>query len=315
MNNRFYHFGVPVGVSLLILVFCLSFPQAAASAQWWMVALFMVALGIPHGATDLYIFQKVSDKRARKTNTHRFLVRYLGVLSAYAVLWIFVPSAALLLFLVISAYHFGQSNWHFLSQRLIPPVQNGMNVMWGTTVVFTPLLFHFPEAAAIISDIIRQPLFILSSDVAFPIAFSLFFLTFLGTSILFFTGYLSLKEFAAEVLKLGVLCALFYYTPLLLGFTVYFVAWHALGAMQDQIEFIQTMESQFTWKKYFQKALPFTVLAIAGLGAWYATHILFFEDIWSIGWVFTFIAIITLPHAFVIEELYKELNTEIKYQH
>ncbi len=69
----------------------------------------VVILGLPHGALDPLVATQLWGARQSFTMT-RFVVLYTGMAAICAAVWIVIPNAALIVFLSISAYHFG-SDW------------------------------------------------------------------------------------------------------------------------------------------------------------------------------------------------------------
>ena len=77
----------------------------------FLAAINVLTIGIIHGANDLYIVSKI-----RKTTTKQ----HFGYLFVIYVLFVFVmvfalyrfPLCSLLLFVVISSFHFGEQQWY-----------------------------------------------------------------------------------------------------------------------------------------------------------------------------------------------------------
>ena len=63
--------------------------------------------GIPHGALD-HLIQEATDKKLNRIYSVKlFLLRYLMIMILYAFAWYWFSGLSLLIFLVISAWHFG----------------------------------------------------------------------------------------------------------------------------------------------------------------------------------------------------------------
>ena len=69
----------------------------------------VVILGLPHGALDPLVAMQLWSTRQSFTLI-RFLLLYTGVAGLCVAIWMITPDAALVGFLIISAYHFG-SDW------------------------------------------------------------------------------------------------------------------------------------------------------------------------------------------------------------
>ena len=123
-------------------------------------------------------------------------------------------------------------------------------------------------------------------------------------------GQASRKEMIDELVNLGVLGLLFICTPLLLGFAIYFVFWHALSSVMDQVQFFRERKgNSYSWKHYVKNALPLSLVAICGLGMLVGMQVSMNISL-NIGVVFVFISVVTLPHMIMIDQLYQELGVE-----
>lgn len=97
-------------------------------------------LGLPHGALDPLVARKAFGTHGRY-NSLSFYAGYLFAVSAYALLWMRLPTVCLAGFLVISAFHFG-SDWS--------PRGTGLTRLgYGLTVVALPALLHASAVARI----------------------------------------------------------------------------------------------------------------------------------------------------------------------
>jgi len=299
--------GVYIGIIILTLVFALLgilLPVFWTNNAWVVAVALILLVGIPHGATDHLIFSRLGIAQLGQNKWLLFFSGYLGLMLAYGLLWWVAPTASLVLFLVMSVYHFGQSNWSFLwEKRKLAGITASM--IWGMWVIFTPLLLQAESSLAIIGQIIGRPVVV--PDAIWIGAPVLFVLNLLMMGYLWGRGWLERQEFTREIFHLILLEVLFLTCPLLLSFAVYFTLWHALGSMQDQVDFFARYEPRYRWLEYIKQVIPMTVLALLGLAgfvAWQYTQLL--EG--NLAAMFVFIAILTLPHMILMEKLYNILN-------
>jgi len=93
------------------------------STQISFLILVLILFGVPHGALDLYI-----DQHLHKSDSNQkiFLLKYIGNIVAYALVWYFFPIAALVIFILITAYHFGEIDWLGKTDNIIhkQPIQS-----------------------------------------------------------------------------------------------------------------------------------------------------------------------------------------------
>jgi hypothetical protein len=66
--------------------------------------LLIILFGIPHGAIDNVILISTS-----KISTQQFYFFYIFSIIVYIIIWLIIPTYAFIFFLIMSAYHFGES--------------------------------------------------------------------------------------------------------------------------------------------------------------------------------------------------------------
>lgn len=266
--------------------------------------LLILLVGIPHGAADHHLFTSLYGRHFGATALGRFYLAYLGLMGAFALLWWLLPAAAFAVFIGISAYHFGQSNYHYLS------VTGGWRIVmyccWGGFVVLAPIGFHFAEARPIVQQLLGGVRLELSPGWAKLLPWVL--LAVNGLLLLSVAPRLSPTLLLREALNLGVLALLFAFTPLLLGFALYFAGWHAGPSAWDQFRFLRRLRPGFSFRDYVRLVLPYSLLA--GLGV--VAIFLWAGNGWhsSRPWafLFVFIAVLTLPHMLLLDQVYAKLH-------
>ena len=295
------------GLALLAVVLSLLVPGWLSSVQLIIALVMIVLIGIPHGATDYLIFQQLSRPLWGSREMTRFYINYILLMAGFAVLWWVLPVVALLVFLGISVYHFGQSNWNYVAFHSKFEA-TGTHLLWGSFVLFVPILWHYDTAAPIIESITGVSA--LHISLAWREAGSIILLVLnLWLCIYYYVqNRITRKEFMDEVVNLFALALLLINLPLLLGFAIYFVCWHSLSSMMDQIRFFRRQVRSYNVVQYIKNALPLSLAAIGSLG------IIAFAQIkmdipLNIGIVFVFISVVTLPHMILIDQLYQESDS------
>ena len=287
--------------SLLLAILVVVLPVSAQHLSLFLALVLITGLGIPHGATDHRIFHVLLQQRGGKPAMMGFYGGYLGLMLIYALLWWLSPVFSLLIFLLTSMYHFGQSNWNYIN--LNGGVQVLLYLVYGAFVLFVPILAHFETAQSIVESIIQRPLPHVSLQFLNRGIGVITILNLGAIILLWMRRKLTNREVWAEISNLFILLVLFVSTPLLLGFALYFSGWHALSSIQDQITFFQLQRPEFRLKNYVKEAAPYTGLAIFGLMMmiWYSNSIQL-DAAWGI--LFIFLSLVTLPHLLLIELLY-----------
>ena len=72
--------------------------------------ILILSIGVIHGANDLLIINRYSTKESNK-NHILFFFYYLMIVIIGFTLFYIIPSLALLAFIVVSVYHFGEQHW------------------------------------------------------------------------------------------------------------------------------------------------------------------------------------------------------------
>ena len=257
----------------------------------------LILLGIPHGASDYLVFRLFSKAESSSRIKWQFYGLYAAIMAIYGLLWLWQPPLAFALFIGVSIYHFGQSNWHTL------PFRNAIEarliyMLWGGFVLAFPILIHHEEAAVIVQQITGST-YLLDSNLRQALLFLSLFGDLIVVCHLNERGILSDAALGRELINLLLLAALFAFTPLLIGFAVYFVVWHSLAATLDQIGiFRQLYRGAYSSGMYWRQVIPMSLVALAGLaGLYYFSASLPEYPHFSWGTLFLFISIITVPHA------------------
>jgi Brp/Blh family beta-carotene 15,15'-monooxygenase len=128
-------------VASLVAVFLAASPTAIPFVvQITGLAVLVVVLGLPHGALDPWIAELAGlmGTRARRV---AFNLSYVVLAAAVTTVWTLAPALTLLMFLVISAWHFS-GDWG-----------EGVGRLWrwltGSLLLLLPIGFHTAEVAEI----------------------------------------------------------------------------------------------------------------------------------------------------------------------
>tara|TARA_B100000674_G_scaffold461846_1_gene441339 strand:- start:13 stop:897 length:885 start_codon:yes stop_codon:yes gene_type:complete len=262
--------------------------------------LLILSIGVIHGANDLLIIKKYTRKDSLKSQIFYFLY-YLGlVFLGFAFFYVF-PSIALLSFVLVSIYHFGEQHWEANSQitntlkgrKLLPIILHGLTFF---LIIFINNI-DLVNGVLASFNIIFLDHFILQTT--FIILFSIYMLMLL--SFKFFRGY-----FLSEFLFFLLLYLLTMNSTLIYSFSIYFIFFHSILSIKDQVNYIYEDDKSQYIKKYIVNALPYFFLALIFLVGFYSFVDLESINILSI--IFTFLAAITFPHVIVIEKMYSSMK-------
>ena len=135
----------------------------------------------------------------------------------------------------------------------------------------------------------------------------MFFYISLGSFlILTLIKYFRNKEFIntvwQELLFLFVFAIIFKTSSLIWGFAIYFILWHSIPSMFDQITFLYGAISFINFKKYFKAAFYYWLGSLIGI---LCLFFVFQKDYFFDALFFSFLAAITFPHVWVIVTMFK----------
>lgn len=289
-------------ITLIFGVFGMYWPYFLQKIQYPLSGILVVLIGLPHGATDFLLFRRLYGPELSRKKVFKFFLFYLVAIFGYLSLWLLFPTVAMITFLVISAYHFGQSNCQTLpfSSNIRPLI----NVSFGAFTIGGSVLWHWDEA----QNIVQQMIGSLPACSDPTMANIQWFILLFNVVIFFVTriiGQIDTTMLIHELVKLCVLSFMFYFTPLLVGFSLYFVLWHSLSSLFDQILFFRNKWPSFTLTNYYYQAAPYTLLAILGLLGLMFGQSVIFPNTSFISLFLILIACVTLPHIILVEERYK----------
>jgi len=275
ISSMFFRAGL---ITLVCLILCAlpNYDNITHTVLNAFLVLGLVAIGIPHGAVDHLLETKRWEPRVAPA----FIARYLSIAGLMGGIWYFTPTFALLLFLLYSAWHFGQADGKLWR------LSNTISLLWGASLLFYLLGTHQEETNIILSSMgcvnmpIHSPTWIL-------LPWLIRFLYVRSISGALTVVWLTLSS----------------QIPLMYAFGLYFIGQHSLTGWQHIKQHLG-MSHQSIWLH----ALPFH------LGAWFLLAIFFYA--WqpaasgneTAGWgiFFIFLACISLPHALSMQTVYRK---------
>jgi beta-carotene 15,15'-dioxygenase len=253
--------------------------------------------GILHGANDLVLIHQIENNK--KTTFVKIIVSYLLIVTGSVVLFTLLPLLALLLFILVSGYHFGEQHWASLIENKTS-FRKLFELIYGLFILAVLLYVNVAEASKIIFEI---------TGLLLPLTF--FTLTTVLLSILLLIStYIMTREHSdfkkniiEQLFYLIVLVVIFKSSSLIWGFTIYFIFWHSIPSLNDQIIFLYGEYSLLNFKKYVKTAFGYWILSIIGIAGFYvwAKDLIIFDALF-----FSFLASITFPHALVILKMFKK---------
>jgi Brp/Blh family beta-carotene 15,15'-monooxygenase len=259
--------------------------------------LIIFTFGILHGANDLLLIDKLIYKK--KTNSRlKTLLSYISVVLIGSLLFYIIPWVTLSAFVIVSGYHFGEQQWESLNKNSFKFLVKIFQLVYGLFILFLLFNFHSDEVQKIVFAITGVnfpsffiPLFLKIFGIIF-IVLGLYFLSIQGIAI---------RTFITEIFYLVVFTVIFKSSSLIWGFALYFVLWHSLPSIIDQIKFVYGYFSLTNFISYFKSAFIYWIASLLGISILY---LVFKDEKIFNALFFSFLASITFPHVFVVTKMF-----------
>nr|WP_262899725.1 Brp/Blh family beta-carotene 15,15'-dioxygenase [Winogradskyella alexanderae] len=257
----------------------------------------ILTVGIFHGSNDISLIRYI--KRGSTTNIIKYLVFYVLLVLFTCLIFIKFPLVALIVFVAFSCYHFGEQ--HFHAQLLLQTIKSQiLYVAYG--ILIFGLLFYFNQ------DDTSQVIYELTQVNLSEVTYQAFLI--LGIVLTAVFGFLNRKnfkvevEFFKEIFLLVLFALLFKLASLLWAFAIYFIVWHSMPSLRDQIESLHGQINSRTIIKYIKSSLIYWLISVIGLVIVY--YISQGLELQFITLFFAFLAAITIPHVIVMFFLNKK---------
>lgn len=297
-------------ILLLIGVLFATFTSFIAITNNVQVIIFFVVLmftGIPHGSLDFYINKKISSTNHTHSSALKFFIKYLGNMLAYAICWYFFPIFSFLLFIVLTAYHFGEIDWQMHQSSLFNKL---LFFVYGLITITYIITIHINDTANIINIVLNnfyteQQLILWGNYLSIISIITITIYLVLIMAILPLLHY-SKKAIYYFVVQSVLLFSIIYVMPFYIGFAFYFGCWHSFISFQYILKQLQLDATLKGWLMLFKLSVPYTIVAFLGI----AIIVVFFSNIINqstiISSMFIGIAMLTLPHLQVFTKLFQE---------
>ncbi|MEJ6711560.1 MAG: Brp/Blh family beta-carotene 15,15'-dioxygenase [Flavobacteriales bacterium] len=259
-------------------------------------AILLLCIGIPHGTLDHLITYKV-----QKTNKLKFYTYYLGTIVLFFLIWMIAPSLGFVLFLLISAFHFGETQLHFFFTKNTY-ISLFIYLNWGVTILFTLLYYNNSELNQMTQLFEDTQVFlsVYDYDTLKPIFIASNLGSILSFVYLFYKNKMSSQSLLAELFFLAVIHLTSFLFPFIICFTLFFIVLHSLPSIVHQFTFFKKFKKDFTKKELIQLMAPYSILSISMsailIALSHLNYIPFSIPLISL----IVISAITLPHTFVM---------------
>lgn len=274
-------------------VFCLWVStQFEPRLQEFMAYALILSFGVLHGANDLQIIKNLSKKNRKSLSLVHYLLISMAVIALFAV----SRPLALLLFITISGYHFGEQHFEkaFTGKLLLGRI---LFLSYGLLILFMVFFAKSGQVSLIMQDL---------TQIEYPHSFFLVgLLGSLATFLIVFFVAIAQKHLYVAVVKelffLILLYIVFTIASLPWAFAIYFVLWHSIPSINDQLIFLYGKADRPNFLKYLRTSWIYWALSLMGLLLMY---FLLHEKVdYFITVVLYVLASITFPHVFVMSRI------------
>ena len=260
----------------------------------------VLSVGLIHGANDLLIIKKNSKFTSNYSQFKPFFT-YIGVVFLGFTFFYFFPSLALATFIIVSIYHFGEQHLEAIpitrslknNYRVISIVSHGI-------ILFTII---FMNNINTVNNVF------LSFKINF-LSYNTLNIILITASIVYISTLFINKHLTSFIFSEILFFVLFYFlslsSTLILCFSVYFIFFHSILSIKDQVKYIYGSNDSKSLKRYLLNSMPYFILAVIFLILFYNYTEIDNSDLLPI--IFTFLAAITFPHVIIIEKMYRSMK-------
>lgn len=263
----------------------------------YLAYILVITVGIFHGSNDISLIKFL--KKDSSEHIRKYLLFYVLLVVITCLIFINIPFIALLIFVGFSCYHFGEQHFHhFLKDQSLV----GQLFFTSYGILIFGLIFNFnqEDTSAVILELS-------GAQLSTPYYLSFLLLGVLSTLTF---GYINRANFNddmelfRELFLILLFALLFKIATLLWSFAIYFIVWHSIPSLIDQIESLHGRLHFKNLIKYIQSSLLYWMISIVGLVlVYYLAQEL---NIQFITLFFAFLAAITIPHVIVMYYLNKK---------
>lgn len=256
--------------------------------------LLILTLGIVHGANDLLILRKFEKS---SSNFIKSVIGYNGLIGLCILSFFIHPFISLLLFILISGYHFGEQHFEN-SIKASKWIEYSFYLFYGLIIFGMIFSQNMEEVQKIVFGL---------TDQTFP-ENSILIVTLISSGLLLILLIYGLNKknvftfnIVKEILNLALLFIAFRYTNLIFGFGLYFIFWHSIPSIMDQTNYLSGTTNKQSLLFYLKKAAPFWTMSIAGL---LTLYFVMDESLFSSA-IFLILFAVTAPHVWVMFRMKK----------
>jgi Brp/Blh family beta-carotene 15,15'-monooxygenase len=259
------------------------------------------SVGILHGSNDLSIILKMNGSWGFK-NAFVLIGSYILTVFIAALMFYKFPELALVLFIIFSGYHFGEQHW---SDRMLGStfIEKSIYLFYGLTILFLLFTLNSIQTTEIITNLTSQKIpetwyeyGLIGSGIIF-------------SALLFFllaNRKLTVNDLFFELFLLLVFAIVFNFATLLWAFAIYFIFWHSIPSILEQLTYLYGDKSFRSFRLYLKSSSIIWLISVT------AIFVLFYlvrnnADLF-LALFFAFLGAITFAHSFIIMKMFTSVK-------
>ena len=219
---------------------------------------------------------------------------YIGIVIFGALLFYSIPIVALLLFIFFSSYHFGEQHWNTIETKEKNSWITLFQTIYGLFILSLLFSFHEIEVEKIIYQITNTSI----AQLNFKWITICIGLLMIAAGIKVNSVSQKFKsEIVVNIFYLIVFAIIFKTADLVWAFAIYFVIWHSLSSIEEQINYLYGSFTLKNFRSYFISAFPYWITSLIGI---FILYFIFKDKELFNALFFSFLAAITFPHTIII---------------
>ncbi len=267
-----------------------------AQIELFTSGVFVLSLGLMHGANDINLLQELLIKN--KTHKWQLITVYVGLGLVVFTLAFYWRILGLIIFMLFSSYHFGEQHLH--NRLSDSKIKAWDYTLYGLVIFFMLFSTHQKEVQYLILhmtgwNIAGVPLNTLSIGLVAALILSWVW-----------QFQLFQKELFEELFYLLMFYVVFYNTELSLSFAVYFVIWHAIPSIKDQILIEGQKLGYRSALRYFKQSYRYWLVSVFGIFLMAKGYDYLGTGLFPI--LFAALVAITFPHILLITGLFQKMD-------
>ena len=263
--------------------------------------LLIFTFGMIHGSNDIIIVNRMLD--SSKHNFFSILFSYISIVLLAVLIFYFFPIIAMTLFILFSSYHFGEQHWEQNLKNFNRVFKGVFFFSYGLLILYLIFLFNNEAVKKIIFEITTLELNnLLAEEICVVLSAILICMLCYGVV----QKKIEINVVGRELFSVLILSIIFKSSTLIWGFTIYFILWHSLPSLIDQITFIYGDLRKKSIARYTKDALPYWIVSLVGM---LVLFIIFREEKHFYTLFFAFIAAVTFPHALVMLSMFTKKSS------